>query len=310
MIIPESQLILRASALSSGCTDDELARMRRRGAIQSLQRGAYIPANAPAAVDQRERHRAKIRATVAGLRLPAVISHTSAAVLHGLPLWAVRLGPVQVTRRPPFSGDRSARLHVHVSRIEDDEVCVVDGLSVTTVTRTLLDLGRSLSLESAVVAADFALHEAMTTPNALQAMARNQSGVPGSLQATRMAAFADGGSDSVGESRSRVAIARLELPSPTLQMEIRSESGQRVGVCDFGWREDRVVGEFDGKVKYGRLVKPGQSAGDVVFAEKRREDAIREAGWEVVRWVWDDLGSPGVIGQRIRRAQERTRRRR
>jgi hypothetical protein len=161
VIIPASQLILRATALSSGCTDDELARLRRRGVIQSLQREAYVPADASS------------------------------------------------------SSDRSARLHVHVVRLDDDEVCSVDGLSVTTVTRTLFDLGRSLAFESAIVAADFALHEGLATSSALEATAISMSGVAGSLQPTRMVGFADGRSDSVGESRSRVAIAQLGLMAPS-----------------------------------------------------------------------------------------------
>ncbi len=309
MLNPESKLILRAAAVATGGTDDELARLRRRGVLEPLQRGAYVRPDVLTMLDTSARHRLKILATLAGLRRAAVVSHTSAALLHGIPLWGVRPGPVAVTRRPPASSDSSARLRVHVARLGDDEISEVDGLLVTTVTRTILDLGRSLPLESSIVAADYALHNCMTTATALLAMASDICGIPGSLGAGRMVAFADGASESVGESRSRVAIARLGLSPPTLQLAITTSSGLRVGICDFGWREDRVVGEFDGKVKYGRLLKPGQSAGDVVFAEKRREDAIREEGWEVVRWVWEDLSSPAAIGQRIRRARDRARRR-
>ncbi len=85
-------------------------------------------------------------------------------------------------------------------------------------------------------------------------------------------------------------------------MGIMTTSGRRIGICDFGWEEHRVVGEFDGKVKYGRLLKPGQTPGDVVFAEKRREDAIRDEGWEVARWIWADLSVMAGIAQRITRA--------
>ena len=53
-----------------------------------------------------------------------------------------------------------------------------------------------------------------------------------------------------------------------------------------------MLGEFDGRVKYGRLLRPGQEPGDAVFEEKRREDAIRDEGWGVVRWVWSDLQVP------------------
>ena len=43
---------------------------------------------------------------------------------------------------------------------------------------------------------------------------------------------------------------------------------------------------------------------DVVLAEKRREQAIRDEGWQVVRWLWADLYRPGLIGDRLRRAFE------
>ncbi|GAA2873379.1 hypothetical protein GCM10010472_33320 [Pseudonocardia halophobica] len=65
------------------------------------------------------------------------------------------------------------------------------------------------------------------------------------------------------------------------------------GRVDFAWREQRVVGEFDGRVRCGRLLAPGQEAGAAVFAEKVREDAIRAAGWTVLRWTWGSCGSSG-----------------
>jgi len=310
VLIPESQLILRSAALTTGATDDELARLRRRGALQSLQRGAYVPINVLAALDHCARHRLEIQATMSGLRRAAVVSHTSAAVLHGIPLWGMSLGPVHVTRSPPASTDYSSRLRVHVAQLGDREVCELDGVSVTTVPRTLLDLSRTTTFESGVVATDFALHQRLTSSSELAALAAAAiRGIPGSLEASRVVGFADCRSESVGESRSRVAIARLGLAPPTLQLGITTAGGSRIVKCDFGWREDRVVGEFDGKVKYGRLLRPGQSPGDVVFAEKLREDAIRDEGWEVVRWVWADLATPHVIAQRFNRAADRADRR-
>ena len=65
--------------------------------------------------------------------------------------------------------------------------------------------------------------------------------------------------------------------------------GRSTAYTDFAWPAQRTVGEFDGKVKYGRLLRPGQSPGDVVYAEKLREDTIRAEDWEVVRWTWADL---------------------
>ncbi|MCW2782541.1 MAG: hypothetical protein JWR35_2990 [Marmoricola sp.] len=75
-----------------------------------------------------------------------------------------------------------------------------------------------------------------------------------------------------------------------------------VGVTDMAWPERKLLGEFDGKIKYGRLLKPGQEPGDVVFAEKRREDRLREiTGWQMVRLVWSDLEDAAYTASRIRR---------
>ena len=125
-----------------------------------------------------------------------------------------------------------------------------------------------------------------------------------------MVRFADGRSESVGESRSRVVLAELGLMPSALQHPIRTQDGTLVGRADFAWEEQLVVGDFDGRIKYGRLLRPGQDAGDVVFGEKRREDAIHDAGWEVVRWTWADLAAPSGLADRVRRAQERGGRRR
>ena len=95
-------------------------------------------------------------------------------------------------------------------------------------------------------------------------------------------------------------IARFQVPAPVLQWEVPARG--RVGRTDFAWPEQRTVGEFDGRIKYGRLLRPGQQPGDAVFEEKRREDAIRDTGLRVVRWVWDELDCFGDVVERLWRA--------
>ena len=60
-------------------------------------------------------------------------------------------------------------------------------------------------------------------------------------------------------------------------------------------------GEFDGRVTYGRFLRPGEEAGDAVFREKEQEDAIRDEGWGVVRWTWADPRQPHLVAARVRR---------
>jgi hypothetical protein len=249
---PLSELLLRRDALAGGWSDDELGRLVRAGELTRLRRGAYVNSVLPP--DTAAVHRLLVRATVAGLRRPAVVSHQSAAVLLGLPLWDVPLDRVHVTRRPRAWNDASRVLYCHVARLGDDEVVEVDGLLVTSPVRTALDLARSLPHEAAVVALDVALHLRLLSHDVLRERLFDIAGTPGSRSAARAVSAADGRSESVGESRSRVVLRRWKLAPSDLQFEIRSMDGALVARSDFAWEADRLVGEFDGRIKYGRLL--------------------------------------------------------
>lgn len=177
---------------------------------------------------------------------------------------------------------------------------------MTSVARTIVDLSRTLSVDRAVVAGDSALRlhpgAASALPDAL-ASARSRTGIAG---ARRVVEFLDGRSESPGESISRLRIHAAGLPTPLLQHELRTASGTFVARPDFFWEEVGVVGEFDGRGKYG-FDEPGATA-DVVHREKLREDAIRSLGYEVVRWTWRDLFAFDAVRDRLRDAATRARR--
>ena len=94
----------------------------------------------------------------------------------------------------------------------------------------------------------------------------------------------------------------LHVPAPDLQVPICNADGEVRGTCDWGWLEHKLLGEFDGRSKYGRLLRPGQDPGDVVFAEKQREDELREiTGCAMVRLIWSDYDRPRVVRARFDR---------
>jgi hypothetical protein len=278
--------------------------------------GAYVDGEPD---DAHARHRLLVRAVLGELASGAVASHVSAAVLHGLPTWGLRLDRAHVTFARRSGGRRDDRLYVHTAPVEPDDIVVIDGIPVTTIARAVVDIARTAEFAAAVAVADAALRiearrcrelgrgegsasaglvSAEPGRAELDAALLRATGWPGVPDARRVVAFADGRAESVGESRSRVAIALAGLPAPALQWPV--PCGGSTAYTDFAWPEQRTVGEFDGKVKYGRLLRPGQSPADVVYAEKLREDAVRAQDWEVVRWTWADLQNFTDTAARVR----------
>lgn len=287
--------------LAEGVPADELRRRLDSGELVAVRRGAYLP-RGTVPDDPVDRHVLEVRAAVRDLAGDPVVSHVSAAAVHGLAIWNVPLARVQLTRNRRSGGRRTGSMHVHAATVEPDEIGLVGGVMVTSVARTVVDLARTVGFEQAVVIADSALH---TTPVTIEelwdALARGRYR-PGNANARRVLRFADGRSASPGESRSRIAIARAGLPPPELQWRVRSASGGLIAQVDFAWRDLHTVGEFDGRIKYGRLLKPGQNPGDVVFAEKLREDAVRAEALHMARWTWPDLDHFTPVATRIRQS--------
>jgi very-short-patch-repair endonuclease len=107
--------------------------------------------------------------------------------------------------------------------------------------------------------------------------------------------------ESPGESLLRLRLRRMGL-DPAEQVILTDVAGRpRVDFLLDGC----LVVEFDGRAKYAM-------AGDVERAhweEKRRQDAIVEGGYEVIRITWDELWNEPHLTQRILRALARARRR-
>lgn len=299
-------LYRRARLLADGYAPAELRRLLRAGALTPVRRGAYLNGGRPP--DAAVRHALTAQAAIEHLGDGAVFSHVTAAVLHGLPVWSVPLDRVHATRPRSCGGRRSRAVLLHSAALAPSDIDVVNGLPVTSLARTVVDLARTVSHEAAVAIADAALRgdpdadppRYPLEPATLAAAAVGATRWPGAPAARRVIDFADGRSGSVGESRSRVALRRAGLPDPVLQWEVRDGDGRLIGYVDFGWPAHGVVGEFDGRTKYGRLLRPGADPGDVVYAEKLREDRLRAEGLTVIRWNWSTLSDFAPTAQRLR----------
>jgi hypothetical protein len=287
---------LRPLLLASGVTDDELRHLRATDAVTAIRPGAYLPSTDDRLHDALARHEMLIHSTMKKVSPDSVVSHTSAAVLHGLALWQVPLGRVHTTKDRRSGGHVSTHVHAHVALLDEGDVVEMDGLLVTSIARTLADLARGLSFEQALVPIDWAMHRHLVTRADLEAAVDRRHGAP---RARRVVDFAAAGAMSPGETRSRLAIHRAGLPRPVLQHRFPGMTTE----VDFWWPETRTIGEFDGFTKYGRLLVPGQVPADVVFAEKVREDRLRDVSAGFVRWTWDELPPAfAPVAMRIRQA--------
>ncbi len=300
-----NEILRTRQLLDGGYGQDELRRLERAGRLRHVRRGAWVRPNEPTEqLTVEARHRLLLRAVALQVLPGAVISHGSAAILHGLPGWPAALQRVHLTRSRSSGAKRRSDVEVHGATLPAAHITMVDGLAVTTLARTVADLGRTLPFAQAVAAGDRAAALGLDFGH-LEDVLRTMEQWPGVRQARRVADFIDGRSQSVGESVSRVVLGEQGLPAPTLQHEIRDPTGRLVACTDFAWVHRRTVGEFDGRIKYGALLKPGQRPEDVVFAEKLREDAVRDLRWQVVRWTWRDVERPRLLRDRVLRAFDR-----
>lgn len=294
----------RAQALACGYSDDELRHRVQTRRLRRLRRGAYVHPKVFDRLDEVGRHVLRAHAVGLSLEERVAFSHVTAAALHGLVLWDVDLSLVHVTRVDGGAARRCAGVDHHAGMIDDDEVMLVCGLPVVHPARSVVEVALTSGLEASVVVADSALRRGLVTRQELEQHLREMRLWPCSGSAGRVISFADGSSESVGESRTRLLFARYGLPVPVLQREIVDGSGRFVARVDFLFEDERVVVEFDGAVKYRGT---GLDPSGVVIAEKLREDRLRELGYEVVRITWADLAQPVRTVQRILAAFARSR---
>lgn len=291
---------LARELVRSGLSPVEIRSAVRAGSLARLRRGAYA-ASADLEEDLSRLHRRLIVATLRQGHPGAVVSHGSAAVLHGLGVPRSALGCVHLTRDRHGGGQRRAWLQVHGHRLPGHHVTEVDGIVTTALPRTVVDLACTLPLADAVAVGDGALRLG-ATPLELAGVLAEVGARRGIASARRALELLDVRSESYGESVSRVLMIERGLGDLVPQQVVRDEHGVVVARVDFAWPELGVVGEFDGRIKYGRTLAPGQDPSEAVWREKVREDLLRDLGWQVVRWTWADLDDPRAWFLRLERA--------
>ncbi|MGB2570474.1 type IV toxin-antitoxin system AbiEi family antitoxin domain-containing protein [Micromonospora citrea] len=70
--------------------------------------------------------------------------------------------------------------------------------------------------------------------------------------------------------------------------------GYLLGIGDLGWRVPRLIAEADGRGPHG--------TSEAVFADRRRQNRLLNAGWRILRFTWQDTLDPHYIPWTVRQA--------
>lgn len=293
-ICAEHGVFLRVEAFKLGIDDKTLGHMRRAGSIVRVRHGAYTYADLWDQLDMRGRHLLSFRAAARCSKRPVAGSHVSAVLEHVPSYWGLDLSVPHLTRLDGKGSGRTSGYRQHRGRVVHGDTVPAGAFLVTSPARAAIEVTTVASVEAALVSVNAILHAGLC--NAAEIRNRYEQSMsywPNTLATNVVLHLMDHRIESVGESRTLHLLWKGSLPRPELQYEVYDTTGVLLGRVDFAWPELGVYLEFDGKLKYQKLLRDGQDPGDVVFQEKKREDRIRRAtGWRCIRITWADLEHP------------------
>ena len=161
-----------------------------------------------------------------------------------------------------------------------------------------------------MVTLDSALRVQPVLREALQELQDRFAYYPGSRQARTVLQLGDGRSESPGESVTRVQFFRYGIPMPEPQYHVINSRGQLVGVSDFGWEEYRHLAEFDGKVKYQKLLRPVRARRTACSGRSVARTRCVPKATPMSRFVWNMImpDSARRSMAELRRAMDQSRR--
>jgi very-short-patch-repair endonuclease len=278
LIAKQHGVVTRAQLLNAGLTARMVEVRRRTGRLHPVHRGVYA-AGRPGLDD-----RGLWMAAVLAAGPDAVLSHRSAAALWELRHWGSRL--VEITSS---HGVARPRVIAHESHVPTPERAVVDGIPVTTVRRTLIDLAEVVTREEL----ERALHQAYR----LRLFRGEVSGPPGRNGTARLRALLSDHPDGADRTRSWLEVTMLRLCRghglPLPRVNVMLEGRER----DLHWPDENLVVEVDGRDEHFTPV--------AFEVDRERDTELMEAGYAVRRFTYRQVTErPAWVAGRIAAALE------
>lgn len=294
-VIPST--LARAAGVSA-----TLMTARDAGRLVAVRRGIYVLSADRDELSPVARHR-EMAFAVAHQRPAVVFAGITAAVLSGMPI--VGGVPREVVVLAPGRSGRRRNGVVEIVRRTDAPILTDDGIAVTQVIDTLIEVARSRPLLTALTMADAALrvprfgagHPAATIDGLRDAFDARLP-FPGSRRVDAVLERASAHAETPLETLSRLRIEELGFPAPELQVLVSRPHGRGPAFLDFAWPDHGVWGEADGAGKYLGSADDGdgRSPAEIVRDEKERENDVRSVtGWRCGRWDWDEAWNGGRL---------------
>ena len=214
-----------------------------------------------------------------------IITHISAALMHGLPVAYPVTHQVEVVR--PGVNRRFANLHVRGASVPKHHVMTTRyGVRVTTLERTLVDVARTYSLEISVAMLDDALHRRLTTEAKIRTVFAQSLEKRNSKRVELALDLADSRRESPAESIAAVRFYQHGIVDMIPQVTFTTDNFGSVIRVDFCHQGARLIVEIDG---IGKLYLGSGVPREELEAERRREQWLRDRGWQIVRISWKEL---------------------
>lgn len=265
-------VVTRRQLLDAGITERMIGKRIAVGHLVKLHRGVYAVGHTHLRIE------GFWLAAVLAVGDRAALSHRDAAGLHGLrPSNRTRIDVSTTNERKP-----TAKIHVHGRRLlAARDVTNVQGIPVTTVARTLVDLAEVVAGDALRKALSEAERQGTLDVTGIEAAIGRLRGRRGASIAKLRSALADLKHHGTQLTRSRLEDRLLplldahDLPRPATNAYVEGYEGDAV------WRRERLVVELDGWDTH-KTRRAFQH-------DRTKANTLTNAGWTVLRFTHDDL---------------------
>jgi predicted transcriptional regulator of viral defense system len=254
-----------------GVSRQAIQRRVQCGRLHRVHRGVYAVGHKR--LTQRGRWMAAVLAGGDG----AVLSHRTAAAL-----WQIlpARGPVHIAT--PRKRQNRDSIRFHSQSLQFDELTEHDGIPVTTVARTLIDIAatESKQFERAFNEAEF--RRLYDQTDVLTILSRD----PARRGAATIRALAArphrGITREELEHRFQALVEKEALPRPELNADLELEPGRWIQ-ADCLWRDARLIVELDSRAAHDTTSR--------FDSDRERDRLLALGGWTVVRVTWKHVTS-------------------